>query len=73
LEGVEARTGARLSPGAFLDAPHALLPTHIKLQKKSLDFVWPVTYGHHCTPFPPTSRPQTVPSSCPFKIDTRRF
>jgi len=48
-EGEEARGGARLSPGAFPDPPHALLPTHINLQKKSLDFVWLITYGHHCT------------------------
>jgi len=48
-EGVEARGGARLSLGTYPDHPHALLPTHISLQKKSLDFVWLVTYGHHCT------------------------
>jgi len=46
---VEARGDARLSPGTFPDPPHALLPTHISLQKKSLDFVWPITFGHHCT------------------------
>jgi len=46
---VEARGGARLSPGTFPDHPHALLPTHISLQRKSLDFVWLITYGHHCT------------------------
>jgi len=47
---VEARGGARLSPGTFPDPPHALLPTHIGLQKRSLDFVWLITYGHghHC-------------------------
>jgi len=28
-EGVEARGGARLSPGTFPDLPDALLPTHI--------------------------------------------
>ena len=43
---MEARGGARLSPGTFPDHPHVLLPTHISLQKKSLDFVWLVTYGH---------------------------
>jgi len=43
---VEAREGARLSPGTFPVPPHALLPTHISLQKKSLDFVWLITYGH---------------------------
>jgi len=26
-----------------------MLRAHIRLQKKSLDFVWLVTYGHHCT------------------------
>ena len=46
---MEAREGARLSPGTFPVPPHALLPTHISLQKKSLDFVWLDTYGHHCT------------------------
>jgi len=44
-----ARGGARLSPGTFPGPPHALLPTHISLQRKSLDFVWLITYGHHCT------------------------
>jgi len=34
--GVEARGGARLSPGTFSDPPHALLPTHASVQKKSL-------------------------------------
>ena len=48
-EAVEAREGAPLSPGTFPDPPHALLPTHISLQQKSLDFVWLITYGHHCT------------------------
>ena len=46
---MEAREGARLSPRTFLDPPHALLPTHISLRKKSLDFVWLITYGHHRT------------------------
>jgi len=32
-EGVEARGGARLSPETFPDPSHALLPTHISLQK----------------------------------------
>jgi len=36
-EGVEARGGARLSPGTSPDPSHALLPTHISLQKKLLD------------------------------------
>jgi len=35
-------------------SPTALLPRqcseHISLQKKSLYFVWLITYGHHCTP-----------------------
>jgi len=48
-EGVEARGDARLFPGTSPDPPHALLPTHISLQKKALDFVWFITYGHHCT------------------------
>jgi len=49
-EGVEARGGARLSPVTLPDPSHALLPTHKNsLQKKSLDFVWLITYGHHCT------------------------
>ena len=48
-EGAEARGGARFPPGTFPDPPHALLPTHISLRKKSLDFVWLMTYGHHCT------------------------
>ena len=47
-EGVEARGGDRLSLGIFPDPPHALLPTHISFFFKSLDFVWPVTNGHHC-------------------------
>jgi len=49
-EGVEERGGARLSPGTYPDPPNALLLTHISLRKKSLslDFVWLVTYGHHC-------------------------
>jgi len=38
-EGVEARGGARLSPVTFPDPPHALLPTHVSLQKKSQDLV----------------------------------
>ena len=46
-EGVEARGGARLSSGTYPDPPHAMLPTHISLPKKSLHFVWPGTYGHH--------------------------
>jgi len=45
---VEARGGARLLPRAFPDPPHALLPTHISSQKKSLDFVRLITYEHHC-------------------------
>jgi len=45
---VKARGGARLSPGTFGDPPHTLLPTHISLKKKTLEFVWPVKYGHHC-------------------------
>jgi len=32
-EGMEAKGGAGLSPGTFPDPPHALLPTHIRLQK----------------------------------------
>jgi len=48
-ECVEATGGARLSPGTFPDPPHALLPTHISSQKGSLDFVWLIFYGHHCT------------------------
>jgi len=43
---MEARGGARLSFGTFLDPPHALLLTHVSLQTMSLDFVWPVFYGH---------------------------
>ena len=35
---MEARGGARLSSGTFPDPPYALLPTHISLPKKSLDF-----------------------------------
>ena len=46
---MEAREGVRLSLGTFPDPPHALLPTHISLLKKSLDFVWLITYGHDCT------------------------
>ena len=30
--------GTRLSPGTFPDPPHALLPTHISLQKKVTRF-----------------------------------
>ena len=49
---MEARRDARLSPGTIPEPPHALLPTHIRLQKKEkkrLHFAWPVTNGHHCT------------------------
>ena len=38
--------------GLYPDPPRALLPTQISLQKKSLDFVWLITYGHHCTVHP---------------------
>jgi len=48
---MEAVGGAHLSPGTFPDQPHALLPTHISLQKKSQDLVWPVVCGHHYTCF----------------------
>jgi len=48
-EGVEARGGARLFPATFPDPPHPPQPKHISLNKKSLDFVWPVTSEHHCT------------------------
>jgi len=27
-----------------------MLRTHISLQKKSLDLIWLITYGHHCCP-----------------------
>jgi len=43
-KGEDARGGARLSPGTLPDPTHALLPTHISLQKKkSIDFVWLIT------------------------------
>jgi len=35
---VEARGGARLSPGTFPDPPHALLPTHISKKSHSILF-----------------------------------
>jgi len=31
--------------------PEAMIRTQISLPKKSLDFVWFITYGHHCTSF----------------------
>jgi len=55
-----------------------MLRVHIILQKKSLDFVWLITYGHHCTSYIPLSdamnrrneQPTTVN---PFLVSPKQF
>jgi len=49
-EGVEARGGTRLSPWNLPQPTSRAAPNTLEFTKKSLDFVWLITYGHHCTP-----------------------
>jgi len=53
--GSSAWGGSGKNPGEWRAPPLASTPSliiatiHISLQKQWLDFVWLITYGHHCT------------------------